>query len=321
MVALVPLISALLAGCPGSPPPYRLIADGLDEGLFSVSGRAANDVWVVGSDAGSGPAVLHWNGTAWERLATGQTGDLWWAHPVAGGPVLMGGEDGMILRYEGGSFERMTTPEAGVIVFGIWAAAPDDVYAVGGAGGSNGFVWHHDGSAWSEITLPGHMDEAVFKVWGTSASDVWLCGFGGLLYHFDGTSWTRLASTTTRTLLTLHTIPGQMTAVGGAGTGVIVERGTDGMIHDVTPELAPQLMGVWLTPDGGRASGINGAIFRREAGAWVEETHGLDVFGQLHSVWIDPDGGVWSVGGQILAEPFSGGVIVHQGEQAVTPVD
>ena len=58
-LAVAVLTSAVLAGCPGGPAPYRLIADELDEGLFSVSGRAANDVWVVGSDAGAGPAARH----------------------------------------------------------------------------------------------------------------------------------------------------------------------------------------------------------------------------------------------------------------------
>lgn len=310
----------LLAGCPTAEPPYRLLRRGLREGLFSVAGRSASDVWIVGSDAGEGPIVLHWDGVQWERLATGERGDLWWVHPVAGGPVLMGGEDGMVLRHDGTRFERMTTPARGVIVFGIWAAAPDDVYAVGGAGGSNGFVWHHDGRSWTPVTLPEHEGEAVFKVWGTSSSDVWICGFGGLLYRFDGARWSRVPSTTSRTLLTLHTIDGRLAAVGGAGTGVLVERAPDGTFIDATPELAPQLMGVWLTPDGGRASGIHGAIFRREAGRWVEEHHELDLLEQLHSVWIDPDGGVWSVGGHILAEPFSGGVVVHQGTRDVAPI-
>lgn len=314
-----------LAGCPGpSEQPYRIVSEGLDEGLFSVSGTSSSDVWAVGADRdrGAGPLVLHWDGSAWERHATGASGDLWWVHPVAGGPVFLGGEDGMILRREGTTFERMTTPSSGVIVFGIWAAAPNDVYAVGGAGSSAGFVWHFDGTAWSTVEIADHdAAEPVFKVWGTSATDVWICGYGGLLEHFDGTAWTRLPSTTTRTLLTLHTIPGQLTAVGGAGTGVLVERGTDGTIHDATPELAPQLMGVWLTQTGGRASGINGALYRREGGAWVEEDTNLGLSEQLHSVWIDPEGGVWSVGGQILSEPFVDGVILHQGEQVVTPVE
>jgi hypothetical protein len=148
---------------------------------------------------------------------------------------------------------------------------------------------------------------------------VWICGARGLLYHFDGSAWTRVESATTRTLLTLHAIDGTAAAVGGAGTGVLVERDGSGSWHDVAPELTPQLMGVFLTPSGGRATGINGTIVRREGGAWVLEDTGLDLAEHLHSVWIDPDGGVWSVGGQILSEPFGRGVIVYQGRADVRP--
>jgi hypothetical protein len=86
----------------------------------------------------------------------------------------------------------------------------------------------------------------------------------------------------------------------------------------VAPELTPQLMGVWVTPDDGRASGINGTILRRVGGAWAPEEHGLDLAEHLHSVWIDPSGGVWTVGGQILAEPFGDGIVIYQGAQDVT---
>ena len=314
------LASVLLVGCPGPSDAYRVVDEGLDEGLLSVSGTAADDVWVAGSDVGAGPLVLHWDGAAWERRVTGTSGDLWWVHAMAGGPVFLGGEGGVIVRYQDGSFERMTTPADTGIVFGIWAAAEDDVYAVGGYGGGNGFLWHWEGSVWTPIALPDHEGQSVFKVWGTGPDDVWACGFGGILYHFDGDAWARVESTTTRTLLTLHAIEGEAVAVGGQGTGVLVERAPDGTWHDSAPELTPQLMGVWLTPEGGRASGINGTILRREGGVWSIEEHGLDLAEHLHSVWIDPDGGVWSVGGQILSEPFSDGVIVYQGAQSIGSV-
>lgn len=318
----IALLALLFVGCPSpAEEPYRVVQDRLDEGLLSVSGTSPSDVWIAGSDAGSGPLVLHWDGRAWERRDTGQSGDLWWVHASAEGPVFLGGNGGMILRYQDGAFERMTTPSDAVTVFGIWAASPSDVYAVGGVAGGNGFVWHYDGSAWSAIALPAdHMGQAVFKVWGLASDDVWICGFGGILYHFDGTAWTRVESSSMRTLLTLHVIDGAATAVGGAGTGVLVERAADGTWHDSAPDLTPQLMGVWLTPDGGRASGINGTILRRSGGTWSIEEHGLDLAEHLHSVWIDPDGGVWSVGGQILSEPFYDGVIVYQGPQAIPPV-
>lgn len=327
--SLILFASVLLAGCPGDPSSgaYRVIQDGLDEGLLSVSGTAADDVWAVGSDVGAGPLVLHWDGRAWERHETGQTGDLWWAHATESGTVYLGGEGGMILRSEdGGAFERMATPSSTVIVFGIWAAAGDDVYAAVGIGGGNGALWRWDGAEWTVVPLPDHEGQSVFKVWGTAADDVWACGFGGILYHYDGTAWARVESGTTRTLLTVHAIEGEVAAVGGAISAVLVEPGADGIWHDSAPRCdedadCPQLMGVWLTPGGGgRASGFNGTILRREGGAWALEPGTPPLAEHLHSVWIDPEGGVWSVGGQILSEPYSDGVIVYQGAQSIAPV-
>lgn len=322
------LASLLLVGCPGpESTPYRVVVENLDEGLLSVAGRSSHDVWVVGSDAGSGPLVLHWDGNAWERRTTGQTGDLWWVHAMENGTVFLGGEGGMILRSEDGTtFERMTTPSSSVIVFGIWAAADDDVYAAVGIGGGNGALWRWNGAEWSVLTLPGHEGQAVFKVWGTGADDVWACGAGGILYHHDGTAWTRVDSSSTRTLLTVHAIEGEAVAVGGSGSAVMVGPGSDGAWHDLAPFCdedadCPQLMGVWLTPgDGGRASGINGTILRREAGEWTLEPNTPLLAEHLHSVWIDPDGGVWTVGGNVISEPFSDGIIVYQGAQSIGAV-
>lgn len=315
--------SALLLGCPGpSAQPYQIVEEHLREGLLSVSGTSARDVWVVGSDAGEGPLVLHWDGSSWQRRASGTRGDLWWVHAISSETVLVGGEGGTIARWNGSAFEAMSTPSRAPTVFGIWAAAEDDIYAVGGLGGTSGFVWHYDGSAWSALdTIPfldPTMPPAIFKVWGRGPDDVWICGFAGTLMHFDGAAWARVESGTSRTILTLHAIEGAIAAVGGAGTGVLVEPDPAGRWHEVAPELTPQLMGVWLTPEGGRASGINGTILRREGGAWSIEDHGLDLAEHLHSVWIDPEGGVWSVGGRILAEPFDEGIILYQGSQSVS---
>lgn len=320
-VTIAALAALALAGCPGPDPApeYRIVHEELSAGLLSVWGTSASDVWTVGGDPdGSGPMVLHWDGSEWRRHATGQSGDLWWVHGWDGGPVLMGGEGGMILRYEGGAFTRMTTPTDTPIVFGIWGSSPSDVLAVGGVGRTSGFVWHFDGSAWSEVELPEGFDgRSLFKVWGTGPGDAWIVGTDGAAMHWDGSALALLDVPTTRTLFTVHAAGGEVAAVGGVGSGVLIEHGAEGAWHDLTPELTPQLFGVYLSETSGRAVGINGTILRRELGAggseWVIEDTGLDLAETFHAVWIDPDGGVWAVGGQVLAEPLVSGVLVYQG--------
>lgn len=320
-ITIAMTVALAATGCPGpeDDAPYRVVIEDLPAGLLSVWGTSASDVWTVGADPGDGPYVLHWDGSAWERRATGQSGDLWWVHGVPGGPVFLGGEGGMILRWDGSALTRMETPSDSPIVFGIWGSGPDDVFAVGGLGRLAGFVWRYDGTAWTELELPeGFGGQSLFKVWGTGPGDAWIVGTDGALLRWDGSALAMESSGTTRTLFTVHALPdGTVAAVGGAGTGVLVQRGADGVWHDLAPELVPQLSGVFLTPEGGRAVGINGTFVRREGAAWVVEETGLGLAETLHSVWIDPDGGVWAAGGQVLAEPLVRGVVVYQGREDV----
>lgn len=318
-------LAALALGCgpddPPAEPKWEIVFEGLPGALISVWGTSATDVYAVGGDPGDGPFVLHYDGAGWTRLHTGIRGELWWVHGFAGGPIFMGGSGGQIVRYEGGTFTPMTTPGVGT-VFGIWGSAPNDVWAVGGGTATGGgFVWRFDGTAWTDLPLPaGTPDAAVFKVWGNAANDVWLVGSGGLLLHWDGSSLSAHPSGTTRTIFTVHTEGERVTAVGGLVSGVVLERDpATGAFTDVTPELSPQMIGVWLTPDhGGWAVGINGSMLRRTAAGWEEHANDLGLAEALHGVWVDPEGGAWAVGGQVLgAPPLLDGVILHRGAREV----
>src|SRR5450432_1003053 len=108
------LLGALLVlGCDGGHPSvsatgpltFSRVAQSDAAALLSVHGSAANDVWIAGADDGKGPVVLHFDGSAWERKATGVRGRLWWVHATEEGPVLFAGENGVLLRYQDGAFE------------------------------------------------------------------------------------------------------------------------------------------------------------------------------------------------------------------------
>ncbi|HTV25545.1 MAG TPA: hypothetical protein VMG12_42910, partial [Polyangiaceae bacterium] len=86
----VPLSSlvVLAAACGTTPPetgtlpPFRLVAESDDAAFLSVSGTAADDVWLAGADAGRGPRVLHWDGESWSALDAGVDADLWWVQAL-----------------------------------------------------------------------------------------------------------------------------------------------------------------------------------------------------------------------------------------------
>jgi len=307
-----------VAACSGGDPGWQVVHQDLPGALISVWGSGADDIWSVGGDPGDGPMVLHYDGQQWTRLATGASGDLWWVFGFAGGPVFMGGSGGLILRYQDGAFTTMTTPGSDT-VFGIWGANPDDVWAVGGAlGGARGaFAWKRDGDSWVAASgFPaGLVDSAViWKVYGRSAGDAWMVGTNGTVVRWDGSQLSADVTGTGESLFTVHGDAERYAAVGGFGTGTILENDGSGWV-DASPADASPLIGVCLTGgSSGWAVGQYGAVYRRDDGGWTADDGAPLLDESLHAVWVDPDGGVWAVGGNVLTTPLTRGVMVHRGD-------
>jgi hypothetical protein len=320
------LLTALAAACTGDTPEeedrWHVVHNNLDAALFSVWGASATDVWAVGADArdGSGPLVLRFDGAAWSRLPTGEAqGDLWWVFGFPGGPVYLGGDGGVILRYQAGAFTRLATPGLQTI-FGIWGATPDDLWAVGGASDSTGgFAWRLQGGGdtWlPEPSLPAEVatGAAVWKIYGARADDAWLVGSNGVALHWDGAALTPGETGVGSSLFTVHHQGGRYAAVGGHATGIILEREGDQWVN-VTPAEPPAgLAGVTLGPGGlGLAVGTFGALLTRSDAGWQEAALGFNLGQNLHGSWIDETGGLWAVGGQTFSPPYNEGILLYRG--------
>jgi hypothetical protein len=312
---------------PGEPTPSWSWAATSEAGAFmSVHGTRSDDVWIAGADDGQGPAVLHFDGDGWERVATGVRGDLWWAHATSDGPVYFGGSDALVLRYEDGSFERLHTPGLGKhTVFGIWAAAPDDVYIVGSVAGKNGFVWHYDGTSFDEPVLPADLPQnedldgpGFFKVWGLSETDVWVVGGNGVVLRGNASDGFELVrSGDDENFFTVHGSGDELAIVGGTSQGMLLSL-EDGELVDRTPGNAPLLQGVFVRDDGTIwAAGVGGSIYRSEGDDFGAIDPGLDFAAgaSLHSVWVDEKGGVWAAGGDVLTPELDQGISLHRGDE------
>ena len=316
------IVATALAACDSPAPDWQIVGRDLPVALLSVWGTGDADVYAVGGDAldGRGPQVLHYDGTQWARLETGQTGNLWWVFGFPRGPVYMGGDGGMILRYEQGVFTRMPTPGTDT-VFGIWGAAPDDVWAVGGAvGGSNGaFAWRLQGDAW--IDAPGFPAQltstsAMWKIYGRGRTDAWIVGTNGKAVRWDGAVFTEVNTGIGESLFTVHGDAQRYVAVGGFGTGAILENRGSSWVN-LSPSGAPGLIGVCLSSEGGYAVGQEGAVYRADGSGWREQELGANLDESFHSVWVDSSGGVWAVGGQVLTLPLVDGIMVYSGSEQV----
>jgi hypothetical protein len=275
--------------------------------LLSVWGTSASDVWVAGGrgELAGGPAILHLDGQAWSRIDSGQLGvDLWWVFGFDGGDVFFTGSGGTILRDHGGVFEKMTTPRSGII-FGLWGASPDDLWAVGSGDDGHGIVWRYDGSAWRDAEVaPSELPALILKVHGQRADDVWISCAGGAALHWDGTALTRMPTGTTSSLFSIVTTPDVVVAVGGyTGLGEILEYNGTGWTK--LPSLIPVAWrGVAAGAGQVYAVGTAGATARRTAAGWsllARPPTQLD----FHAAWVDPDGGLWGVGGKFDTVPLT----------------
>jgi len=300
---------------------------------MSISGTSASDVYAVGADPGdgSGPYVLHYNGTRWRRLDSGAAGDLWWISvtPVEGAFYLAGAQ-GKVLRLDTFSqhFTSMETPGAeSDTAFGAWAADGENVWAVGGdldRPDESGFVWYFDGSSWTEVDVTGALSgplPILFKVWGRSARELYAVGRLGVVLRYDGSAWSRVEAETTRTLFTVHGNNDRVVAAGGFSDAVILELDGNSFV-DRAPPATPQMNGVFMAPDGsGVTVGIEAAVARRSSNGWMLDQPQFDSIRDFHAAWIDPDGGVWAVGGNLSAA-LDDGILAYIGSAVIsTSVD
>ncbi|MFN7142205.1 MAG: hypothetical protein ACK4YP_00390 [Myxococcota bacterium] len=332
-MARLTLVFLALAACTSDKPEtgdtapegWTLLAEDHPSAFLSIWGSGVDDVWAVGADAGSGPAVAHYDGSAWTTVDTGTSGDLWWVTSTSAGMLWMGGADGRVLSYvpSSGQLEAFVLDEA-ITVFGVWGAADDDVWAVGGditRGSDAAQIWHYDGHAWTRATIPAEAAGAVaiYKVWGRSASDVYAVGTGGVGVHWDGTSWTDVPTGTDRNLFTVHGTASEEIAVGGQFSGTIVAGA--GTWTDETPEMAPQFNGVYAGGEGGPvAVGAGGAVCARFGAGWEPDPRGVVTAYDLHAVWVDAEGGIWTVGGKLSSFPLDRGIVAYGGGRAVPPL-
>ena len=276
--------------------------------LLSVWGRSADDVWTVGADGGEGPEVHHWDGHAWTSPALAVSGDLWWVTGTDDDTLWMSGSEGKLLRFAQSQGEATAVEtDTSATLFGVWGPSDDLVYAVGAVldGGDEevGVVLRVvDGIAEPVRDLPATVDpaEMYFKVWGTSASELWVVGDRGSLLHFDGSAWSRTALPDQPRLVTLSGSSSEdLVVVGGAASGLIYQR-EGAAWRDVSPAASLPLNGVFVRSDGSASAvGMSGATYERVGGAWARLAY-PDTAWDWHGAWIDEQGRTYAAGGDFF---------------------
>jgi hypothetical protein len=195
--------------------------------LLGVSADSATDAWAVGSyesSSGSEPLILHWNGTAWTKMASpvpsGATGiNLSGVSAVSATDAWAAGyynnssnvAEPLILHWNGTVWKVVKSPApsgaTGINLYGVSADSATDAWAVGNYGGSTAFeplTLHWNGTAWKVAKSPapsGTTNTQLLGVSADSATDAWAVGdenspglYKTLTLHWNGTAWKQVPS-------------------------------------------------------------------------------------------------------------------------------
>jgi hypothetical protein len=151
--------------------------------MNAVSADATNDVWAVGfsgastTTPGSQPLVTHYDGAAWQQVASPMIGSAHSASTLNGVvalapnnvwatgysiPVPHGHMQTLIEHYDGSTWSVAPSPNVGTesnLLLGIAADSPTDIWAFGyyftdAFGHRKTLLLHWDGGAWSVAPSP-----------------------------------------------------------------------------------------------------------------------------------------------------------------------
>lgn len=300
---LLLLLSIVLVttGCPGG---WSPAFDAGANWYMNVWGLDENTVYAVGGTPEKG-AAMRFDGAAWVPVELGvEVPILNWAYGFAPDDVFAVGEQGTILHFDGAQWVK-ATPLTQQPLWGVWGAAPNDVWAVGGSGFSSGepILLHYDGAAWTQHPAPTLTRQnvfAFFKVWGTSADNVLVVGQGGAVIRWNGTEWLEEDAGPRDDLISLWgTGPDNIVAVGGRGNGLAaVWNGSEWRSASLSP--LPGLNGVWTdSKDHAWIAGGTGTVGRLNLQTLEVTPDEVDTALELHSIYGVEDR-LYTVGGNLL---------------------
>ncbi len=285
--------------------------------LLSVWGPSSDNRYSVGGEPDRG-VMMNFNGDAWSPVDLGFSVPLLnWVFGFGPNDITAVGNDGTIAHWDGSSWTLQATPTTEVL-WGVWGASPSDLWAVGGAArdGAKATLLHYDGSAWTEVEPPVLQRPnvfAFFKVWGTSASNVYVVGQRGVVLHYDGSVWTEELVGASQDLIAVWgTGPDNIVAVGGRANGIVsIFDGTDWRTESLAP--TPGLNGIWLdsTTNNANIAHVVGSIgtFGTLDLTTFEVTRKLVATDrEVHAVFSADGETITAVGGNLfaVAAPYNG---------------
>ena len=203
------------------------------------------------------------NRAAWHRVPEvgAGDGDVLWSGLVVGNTLMVVGDEGMVLRYNGETdsngrlWQPMTVPVQ-LPLHGIWGLSLDNLFAVGWMG----CLLHFDGQQWNSLR-GGVIDKQterfaaceentpLFAIDGNQQGQAWAVGDNGVILHFDGISWQKEQSNTDVNLRAVLCANDNIVYAAGAG-GTVLIRDAQGLWSNLNNPLSSGFHAVLVMNDG-----------------------------------------------------------------------
>ncbi len=285
----------------GAARPHTVVIDPSEKSWFlSTWGSSSDDRYAAGGTPEEG-RIYHFDGKSWTRetLPT-DTPLVNWVFGFGPSDVFAVTNAGGVLHFDGDAWTADDTP-TNEDLWGVWGAARDDLWAVGGSGSrqAQATLLHYDGENWSEV--PTEIDRpgvhAYFKVWGTSARNVYVVGQNGVMQHFNGTSWTELNVGASDDLIALWgTGPKNIVAVGGRSSAIVSRFDGDEWTTK-TLFATPGANGIWMRNNRTAHLALTkGYLARLDLESLEVALDPSDEFLDFHAVFGTSDGVLTAVG-------------------------
>ncbi|MCB9593256.1 MAG: hypothetical protein H6719_11040 [Sandaracinaceae bacterium] len=137
--------------------------------IWKVSGRATDDVWLVGSNGVS----LHWDGSSLTPGATGVGSSLFTVSANAQRFAAVGGlTNGILVEDDGDGWHNVTPDNTLPSLSGIVLGEGDEGFAVG----NFGTILERDGGGWHELATELAVAQNLHAVWLDPDGGVWAVG-------------------------------------------------------------------------------------------------------------------------------------------------
>jgi hypothetical protein len=246
-----------------------------------VWGTTTKNVYAVGYSSGSGIIALN-KGSGFSAVANMQTslrGDT--LRAIFGADsldIVAVGDNGDIIGYfQNGNSDywqqmTMTSCPTNVNFYGAWGTTAFNIFAVGSKGticqiNSNG--------AWNKVSgLPSGLTTTTFTaIGGSSASDVWVTGTGGVTLHYNGSTWTLVSPVIGTNLL-------GVTSGSASSVAIVGSQGTllnySGSTFALSPQAGVPIYGIWATDTNDIYASSVGTILHYNGSAWTSAYAGAN---------------------------------------------